>query len=64
MNVFAAATRQNKNAARRKKMIKITAAKKQELAEKLDKVLIESGDPRMQPGLCPFERMPFTVSYQ
>ena len=37
---------------------------KQELAEKLDKVLIESGDPRMQPGLCPFERMPFTVSYQ
>ncbi len=37
---------------------------KNELAEKLEKVLIESGDPRMQSESCPFEKYPFTVSYQ
>lgn len=36
---------------------------KRQLADLLDKVLTESNDPRMQPGPCPFEKLPFTASY-
>ena len=35
---------------------------KKELSEKLNEVLINTNDPRMQPGLCIFERYPYTVS--
>ncbi len=35
---------------------------KKELSGKLDAVLIETGDPRMQAGLCKFERYPFTIN--
>lgn len=37
---------------------------KDELAHKLDSVLTATNDPRMQPGLCVFERYPYTVSNQ
>lgn len=36
---------------------------KRQLADLLDKELTESNDPRVQPGPCPFEKLPFTASY-
>ena len=40
------------------------AVAKKELSDKLNEVLSTTGDPRMQPGLCIFERHPFTVNNQ
>ncbi|HQB27595.1 MAG TPA: sulfatase-like hydrolase/transferase [Paludibacter sp.] len=39
-------------------------ADKMMLSQKLDSVLIATDDPRMKPGLCIYERYPFTISNQ